>query len=163
MIRPHWISVSLLSDATFGSGETTPGEVHIEIDHDELGLPYLRGRTIRGLLRDSWLTMAAAFPELERAALRVLGPAGDLEETSIVRIGDGRIDDTVRAVVRQAVTRSEHPLSPAEILESLTDVRVQAAETRDTGATTPGTLRMTRVLLRGTMLHASLGWLATPD
>lgn len=156
------IAVTLLSDATFASGEPSPGEVHVEIDSDEFGLPFLRGRTLRGLLRDTWLTMAPAFPELHHAALRVLGPPGDVGETAILRIGDARIEAPLRDVVARAIAREQSPLTPGEILASLTDIRVQSAENRESGGAESGTLRMTRVLLRDTVLHASLGWLATP-
>ncbi|MGH2768963.1 MAG: RAMP superfamily CRISPR-associated protein, partial [Actinomycetota bacterium] len=73
-----YIEVGLLSDATFSFGEGAAGEVDVEIAHDEYGLPFLPGRTLRGLLRESWLAMALHFPEYGAPAREVQGPAGDL-------------------------------------------------------------------------------------
>ena len=46
-----FIRLTLKSDATFGLGEGVAGLVDEEIEHDfETGLPFLRGRTLKGLL-----------------------------------------------------------------------------------------------------------------
>src|SRR5690554_4910085 len=95
--RPERIVIELLSDTTFGRGEGTPGKVDVEVEHDAYGLPMLGGKALRGLLRDSWLSMQARFPELQVAGRRVFGPHGDLEETAILRIGDATLEAPARA------------------------------------------------------------------
>jgi hypothetical protein len=161
--HPECLVVELLSDTTFGRGEGTPGVVDVEVEHDDYGLPMLGGKALRGLLRDSWLSMQAHFPELHGAARRVFGPHGDLEETAILRIGDATVEPAARAYFVAAAERQHHPLAPATILEALTDVRTQTAEDRLTGAPARTTLRTVRVVLRGMKLVAPLSWLAAPD
>lgn len=162
-IHPTRLVIELLSDTTFGRGGGVPGVVDVEIEHDQYGLPMLGGKALRGLLRDSWLSMQAHFPELAGAARRVLGPHGDLNETGILRIGDATVEESARAFFMAAVEREHHPLPAATVLEALTEIRMQTAENRRTGAPALTTLRTTRVALRGLKLESSLFWLEEPD
>jgi hypothetical protein len=150
--------VKLLSDATFASGEGTPGLVDVEVSATREGLPYLRGKTLHGLLREAWLAMRSVFPELAEAGERLLGVEGDRDETAVLRIGDAHLDGQTMAWARYAVGRSRSPLHPQEILGSLTDIRTQTARSRSTGAPAEGTLRSTRVILRGTAFDAPLSF-----
>jgi hypothetical protein len=159
---PERIVVELLSDTTFGRGEGTPGVVDVEVEHDPYGLPMLGGKALRGLLRDSWLTMQAHFPELAGAGCRVLGPHADVDETAILRIGDATIEEPSRAYFVAAVERAHYPLPREAILAALTDIRSQTSEERKTGAPAKGTLRSMRVVLRGLHLEAPLVWLERP-
>lgn len=160
MSAPRTLTVELLSDTTFGRGEGTAGAVDVEVEHDELGLPFLGGKTLRGLLRDSWLSMEEHFPRLRPAALRVHGPTREVGETGILRIGDARLDARTREWIAWAEGRDRQPLSPVAVLEALTDIRAQTAEERTTAAPAETTLRAVRVVLRGLVLEAPLAWLA---
>lgn len=161
-VRPECIVIELLSDTTFGRGEGTPGEVDVEVEHDAHGLPMLGGKALRGLLRDSWLSMQERFPELQAAGRRVLGPHGDLAETAILRIGDAMLEESARAFFISATERQHQPIAPETILAALTEIRTQTSEERASGAPTRTTLRATRVVVRGLKLAAPLSWLSTP-
>ncbi len=53
------VTVDLLSDAIFGSGYSIPGGEDIAVCRDGHGYPYLKGSTLKGLLRESlenWLS-----------------------------------------------------------------------------------------------------------
>lgn len=163
MSVPNRLVIELLSDTTFGRGEGTAGAVDVEVEHDAFGLPVLGGKALRGLLRDAWLSMQGHFPDLHAAGRRVLGPHGDLDETAILRIGDAVIEQPTRGFFVAAVEREDHPLSPAAILASLTEIRFQTSEERTTGAPARTTLRSTRVVVRGLTLAAPISWLAAPD
>lgn len=160
---PTSLVIELLSDTTFGRGDGTPGVVDVEIEHDDYGLPMLGGKALRGLLRDSWLSMQVHFPDLLDAGRRVLGPHGDLDETAILRFGDATIEEAARVFFVAAVERELHPLSGSTILAALTDIRDQTSEERRTGAPARTTLRSIRVALRGLKLVAPLSWLAEPS
>jgi hypothetical protein len=162
----HWtILVGCLSDATFGRGEGTAGEVDVEVEHDDDGLPLLGGKTLRGLLRDSWLTIEVSLPAghpLRVAAREVFGPEGDLEEESILRIANATLPSAVTDWVRAALHDPARSLTPRDMLLSLTDVRHQTAEDRCTGAPARTTLRNSRVSLRGLEFESQLTWLREP-
>ncbi len=157
-----FIQIELLSDTTFSRGEGTAGVVDVEVEHDALGLPFLGGKTLRGLLRDSWLSMQLCFRERADAAARVFGFEADCDENSILRIGDAVVDEDTRRWVQTALFRENHPLCPSDVLEALTDIRIQTSEDRCTGAPAETTLRAVRVLLRGLTLRAPLFWLTPP-
>ena len=152
----QFIKISLLSDTTFGTGNGTAGVVDVEIDHDELGLPVLRGKAIRGLLRDTWLSMRDKFPELHEAEERIFGPPRDLSESSILVIGDGVVDEETRQWIEAAENREHHPLSNLDVLEAVTDIRRQTSEERSTGAPADKSLRSTRVVIGGRRLKKSM-------
>lgn len=165
MSQGSFIQIDLLSDTTFSRGEGTAGLVDVEVEHDELGLPFVGGKTLRGLLRDSWLSMEKCFPELSHAALRVFGKEGDCDESCMLRIGDAVVDQNARRWIEAAVNRpiERYPISPWAVLEALTDIRRQTAEDRRTGAPAETTLRAVRVIIRGLSLRAPLYWLAAPS
>jgi hypothetical protein len=163
MKNQPFIHVELLSDAALSRGAGTAGVVDVEVEHDNLGLPFLGGKTLRGLLRDAWLSMQHCFPELNHTADRIFGPEADLEERSILRVGDAVVEKDVRAWIRSSETRKSNAIAPAVVLEALTDIRRQTSEDRKSGAPADRTLRAIRVVIRGLKLKAPLLWLETPS
>lgn len=162
-LPPSFLQIELLSDATFSRGERAVGVVHTEVERDDLGMPFIGGKTLRGLLRDSWLSMSPYFSGLAEAAERVLGRSQAVDESCRLRIGDAVLPATIRATVRRAVKRGEdhgeHPLPSGAVLDGFTSIRYQTAEDRETGAPDVTTLRSSRVVLRGFMFEAGLSWL----
>lgn len=156
---PSFLQIELLSDATFSRGEGTAGVVDTDVERDELGMPFIGGKTVRGLLRDSWLSMSQHFPDLVDAAERLLGRSKAVDESCRLRIGDAVPPAAIVAAVRGAAERDEHPLPPGPILDGFTSIRYQTAENRETGAPDVATLRSSRVVLRGFVFEASLSWL----
>jgi hypothetical protein len=166
MKMPQYIRIELLSDTTFSRGECTAGVVDVDVDHDDLGLPFLGGKALRGLLHDSWLSMAPSFKaykELQYSAERILGKDFDLAGSSILRIGDAVVDAETRRWIEGAEYRKEKPVSSSMVLQALTDIRYQTAEERKTGAPAKTTLRSVRVLLRTLTLDSPLCWLDNPS
>jgi hypothetical protein len=156
---PSFLQIELLSDATFSRGEGAAGVVDTEVERDELGMPFIGGKTVRGLLRDSWLSMSPHFPDLVDAAEHVLGRSRAVDESCRLRIGDAVLPAAIGAAVRSAAEREEHPLAPGAILDGFTSIRYQTAEDRATGAPDVTTLRSSRVVLRGFVFEAGLSWL----
>jgi len=157
---PDILQVQLLSDTTCGSGEGTPGEVDVEIEHDSRGLPIIGGKTIHGILRETWLTMSNCFPELWDAGCRVFGMPGSFNERTILHVGNAEIQRDVAKWVEQAIFRkSPPPILPAIILRAFTGIRRQTAMSRITGSPKEATLRASRVVLRGLTLDAPLTWI----
>lgn len=156
---PSRLRIELLSDATFGRGEGTAGAVDTEVEHDRNGLPFIGGKTVRGLLRDSWLSMSDCFPGLRLAAEHMLGPSRSVDATCTLRIGDARLPALLLSAIESAVGRSQTPLFWGDALAAFTSVRHQTAENRTTGAPEPTSLRSTRVVLRGFCFDAPLTWI----
>jgi len=157
-----WITIELLSGTTVAGGQPMDGEVDTEVEHDDFGLPYLGGKALHGLLRDTWLSMADQFPALASAAWRVLGRPRRLLDEALLAIGDATVDDATTVAIKHAEQRlpRDHPLRPGDVLRALTDIRVQTAEDRASGAPLAGSLRRSRVVLPGLSWSAPLRWTA---
>jgi len=158
-LPPNTLHIQLLSDTTFSRGDGTLGLVDVDVEHDDLGLPFIGGKTLRGLLRDSWLSMGPCFSLLEDAAKRVLGASRSLDECCRLRIGDAHLPDIIRRTVQEAVERQDKPLFPETILRACTGIRHQTAIDRQSGAAAETSLRSSRVVLRGFVFEAPLTWL----
>jgi hypothetical protein len=159
------LRIHLLSDTTFGRGDGVAGVVDNEVEHDaETGMPFVKGRTVKGILVESCADILYALqqsnspmlPQLEDAARRMFGqPGSTLEDTGCLHIGAARLAADLQLRIRRS------NFTPAQILESLTTIRYQTAV--DTGTDRPldNTLRATRVVLRDTVFYAPVVY--TPD
>jgi hypothetical protein len=161
-METYRLHIKLESDATFGRGDGLAGLVDQEVEHDKYGLPFLRGRTLKGLLVEECANILYALgrqnPQLaekyERVADDLFGQSGaNLEGSAQLRVGDACLPGGLRDAVKFAVERQE--LSSLDVLESLTDVRRQTAMD-ETGRPEQHSLRATRVILRGTSFVAPL-------
>lgn len=158
----HTLCFELLSAATFGRGDGVAGLVDREIEHDGDGLPYVRGRTVKGLLAEECANILFSLEKQGRAdewrlvAKSLFGSSGStLDSRGLMRLGDARPPESLRQAVRVALADSEQSLTPTDVLESLTAIRRQTAM-NEHGGPDRGSLRAMRVLLPGTVLEARL-------
>lgn len=161
MVPTLQLHFQLLSDATFGRGEGVPGEVDAEVQHDALGLPYLGGRALKGVLAQECADLLYALGQKEgdrwwQAAADLFGTPGSTgDATGALIVGDAQLPHALRLAVARAV---EQGVSPHHVLASLTTVRKQTANNVKTGAPLDETLRAMRVVLRGTEFIADLNF-----
>ena len=159
------LHITLLSDGTFGSGRGLPGRVDTEVQYDvETGLPYVRGRVLKGLLVESCTTVVQSVRQqrkpgvlrrLRKAAAWLFGrPGSRRENEGKLDVGPARLPEPLREAVTKDVKRGRY--SPEAAREALTAVRHQTAINDVKGAPKDGSLRSRRVLLRKTSLTASL-------
>jgi hypothetical protein len=158
MTNPTKIAITLKSAATFGRGDGVPGLVDREIEHDEHGFPFLRGKTLKGLLAESAENVVYALEELQKQtgwrdaknALFGVGGRG-IEERGILHIGDAKLPAKLRAEIIKVGWSKE------DVLYSLTGIRRQTSINAD-GAPDHASLRAMRVLLRGVVLEAPISF-----
>ena len=157
----------LCSAATFGRGDGVAGLVDREVEHDADGLPFLCGRTLKGLLAEECANILYAFELQRRAddwrqiAYRMFGqPGSTIGDTGTLRVGDARLPEPLRAAIKMAVNKGE--LAADEVLESLTAIRRQTSM-NEHGAPEKGSLRSMRVVLPGTVFEAALDFAEAPD
>jgi hypothetical protein len=154
------LHLTLLSDATFGRGDGVAGLVDQEVEHDAAtGLPFLRGRTLRGLLVEECANIVAVLPEGKRqrfdsAAKRLFGaPGSGLGTEGRLIVGAAELPQGVRQAATAVVEAKQ--IHPTAVLDSLTAIRRQTA-VDDSGAPDEGSLRSMRVILRQTQFVANL-------
>jgi len=173
MTTHYILRFELLSDATFGRGDGVAGWIDQDVEHDGDGLPYLRGRTLKGLLREEAVNILYALQESAiatvpwtAAAERLFGePGSTTGEQSCVAYSDACLPAAIRQAVHYELTerrpRREPPLQPADVLASLTAVRRQTAMDA-MGVPEGASLRAMRVVLRQTIFEADLVWEKSP-
>lgn len=169
-MRQLQLRLDLESDTTFGRGEGLAGLVDEEVEYDVVtGLPFVRGRVLKGLLVEECANLLFALqkagsPALTRlnvAAERLFGrPGGTLEGIAQMHIGPALLPQQLREEVR--VTIEEKQLEPADVLESLTTIRRQTSIDEQFGSPEEGSLRSMRVVLRQTSFRAWLDFATDP-
>jgi hypothetical protein len=167
------IYMKLKSDATFGRGDGVAGLVDEEVEYDvETGLPFLRGRTLKGLLAEECANIlfalnrqnSPAYARFEQAAKFLFGQGGStLEDDACMHVGPALLPKELRDAIEADVKSDPPRLRPAEVLESLTAIRRQTAVDEKTGAPEEGSLRSMRVVLRDTPFIARLDFDKDPD
>lgn len=152
-----WLKLTLKSEATFGRGEGVAGLVDEEVEHDQYGLPFLRGRTLKGLLVEECANLLPFLPPKTNwagCANRLFGEtSSDFQQDGLVYFGDARLPAKLHQAVRYQYQQKK--LTRTDVLESLTDIRRQTAMDV-TGRPETGSLRSLRVILRETPFEAKL-------
>lgn len=163
----YWLKFTLISDATFGRGDGVAGFVDTEIQHDDSGLPYLNGRTLRGLLNYECADILFALEkqgkmdDWKESAQHLFGnPGSAATDLSAMRVGEARLPRDLRRAVEVAVNNKI--LKPNEVLASLTAIRRQTAIDEATGAPDDNSLRTERIILRETPFEAELRFTGKP-
>lgn len=154
-MTPTIIKITLKSAATFGRGDGVPGLVDREIEHDAKGFPFLRGKTLKGVLAESAENVVFALEqftetkdEWRKAKNELFGVGGrGLKERGLLHIGDAQLPADLREAAKG--------WTKEDVLYSLTGIRRQTAINAD-GGPDHATLRSMRVLLPGITLEAPI-------
>jgi CRISPR/Cas system CMR subunit Cmr4 (Cas7 group RAMP superfamily) len=176
----YWLSIYLRSEATFGRGDGVAGLLDQEVEHDAYGFPYLRGRTLKGVLSEECDNIVAMLPDTNlvdwnAALVRLFGTSGSTRDTMANwHFGDACIPESLRQAVAQQLDKDdaddatddeEPPLefTSNDILESLTTIRRQTSINAETGTPEDGSLRSMRVVIRGLVLVSQITVMAHPE
>jgi len=167
-----WLKFTLQSEACFSRGDGTPGEVDIEVQHDQHGLPYLHGRTLKGLLAAEAAQLCHALSRAlpsdqamrwQKTAMILFGDRGGLlGEGGKLHVGSAQLPTGLRAALANELDSQGPTINPHEVLSSLTVIRRQTAIDEETGAPQRNTLRAVRVILRETPFESTLNSLSDP-
>lgn len=163
------LQFELLSAATFGRGDGVAGLVDREVERDAYGLPFLRGRTLKGLLAEECANILYAVDkqgkgELWRpVAYALFGRPGSMhDDLGQMRVSDARLPESLRESIEIALQDKEKMLTSDDVLESLTAIRRQTSMDKY-GAPERGSLRSMRVVLPGAIFEAQLEFAQSPD
>ncbi|MEH1992110.1 RAMP superfamily CRISPR-associated protein [Nostoc sp.] len=165
----YTLKIKLLSDATFGRGDGVAGSVDQEVEHDTYGFPYLRGRTLKGLLSEECDNFIAILSDnirqhWEDVACQLFGkPGSSLDTIAQIQIGDACLPEDLRQVVGYDLKQKNSKLNKTDILESLTTIRRQTSINPKTGTPDNKSLRSSRVILRELEFIAPLSFESTPN
>lgn len=152
--------ITLLSDTTFGRGDGVAGMIDQEVEHDAYGFPYLRGRTLKGLLSEEADNLIGVLEAdissyWENIACTLFGiPGSSLQSMGIMHVGDACLPEDLRTAVAWQIKNEE--LTNNDVLDSLTTIRRQTAINSQIGVAEEGSLRSFRVVLRQLEFQADL-------
>ena len=154
------LKIKLLSDTTFGRGDGVEGLIDQEVEHNPCGFPYLRGRTLKGLLSEEGDNLIAMLtnhrPSWERVACDLFGTLGSTIGTmGAVHVGDACLPEDLRQAVAFQINDQKN-LTKTEVLDSLTTIRRQTSIDPQLGTPDEGSLRSFRVVLRDRCFTADL-------
>jgi CRISPR/Cas system CSM-associated protein Csm3 (group 7 of RAMP superfamily) len=165
------LQLTLCSATTFGRGDGVAGFIDREVEHDVYGFPVVRGRTLKGLLREAAAEVVFALEadcELEpeqrtpqewpwhRALDGLFGTGGsNLTGQGKLHASNARLPWRLRQMVMAEL--QEQNLTPDEVLQSLTGIRRQTAM-NIYGGPDHATLRSMRVILREVSFEAELSF-----
>lgn len=161
--KQYWLKIDLLSDTTLGRGDGIAGIVDAEVQHDAYGLPYLSGKTLKGLLAATCAEVLTALESAkpgqisawQQSAQQLFGaPGSRAEQMSGLHVGDAKLPQSLQQAVAYDIDRRIWQRD--EVLASLTSLRHQTAMDAETGAPLKETLRTVRVILRDTNFVAQL-------
>lgn len=157
-----YLQIECLSDTCFAAPSARTVTTDTESVRDTLGLPAVSGKTLHGLLRDTFLSASPSI-NLEQQGHALLGRPQSLTEDGVLRIGDGYLVDALGCDLRPWMRflihdKSERgsPLPLTALTEAFFKTRTLTAEDRLTGAPKKEALRIIRAFPRGTVLKAPL-------
>jgi hypothetical protein len=168
----YYLKMLLLSDTTFGRGDGVAGLIDQEVEHDASGFPYLRGRTLKGLLSEECDNIIAvlSMPSSSRwqvAAEHLFGiPGSTLGTISKMHVGDTCLPENLRKAVELQLDQERYrerkhhgyvrKLTESDILSSVTTIRRQTSIDSEDGAPVKKSLRASRVITRDLCFAAQL-------
>ncbi len=156
------LQVTLLSDGCFaGSRATLLQDSDTCQELDELGLPVIGGRTLRGLLVEEVAIVVEALGQLgaaaktsyEEAALDLLGQPGQSTRGRL-SVGDARYPESARQAL--AAAAADNPTLRTLAARTTTVIRRQTRIDEETATAASGSLRATRLIRAGTKLQSIL-------
>jgi hypothetical protein len=176
MMKIYYLKIKLLSDTTFGRGDGVAGLIDQEVEHDANGFPYLRGRTLKGLLSEECDNIVVILPEgcrsrWQETTNHLFGIAGSsLGTISKMHVGDACLPKDLRREVglqldqeRRRERRGQvRRLTETDVLSSLTTIRRQTAIDPKDGAPAEHSLRSSRLVLRDLCFTTQLLFEETP-
>jgi len=171
MNQTLWLEIKLESDGAFSRGDGAAGEVNSELQQELNGLPYLSGKTLKGLLSATCAevldalkqsTKKETFEAWRNSAARLFGsPGSKASESGQLHVGNACLPEDLRQAIGQQVQSKQ--LTRLQVLESLTTIRHQTAMNAETGAALEHSLRAIRVILRGASFTARLDFISALD
>ena len=164
------LQITLQSPLTSAAGEGRVGVVDRDIAFDDLGLPILPGRRLKGLWREAYRDVADAWrscSEVPIPAKQIFGESGQKpgDGDACLYVANAELQEA--SSLRKWLNYLQHPkiqkLHPDDVVQHFATVRAQTAIDRKTGAALENTLRLTRTLKTGLIFRARVRFFEPPD
>lgn len=144
------INIELITETIFGSGQSVPGSVDLEVLYDEIGIPFFRGKTFKGKLRDKMENVIFILNEITKKDYNkylysLLGKEGEANFDTL-KFSDCMLNEKIRKALAYGIDKDM--FKKDEILNSLTEIRMFTS-LNEKGVAETGSLRQFRVIKKG--------------
>lgn len=149
------VKIELLTDAIFGSGASIPGGEDISVLSDEQGFPYLRGSTLKGLIRQAMQNyLVWTKEETDKKMNDLLGAEGhsmSVDNQRKITVSDFILPEEIRSLVwRELDTRA----TKETVLDIYCFMRTFTAI--EEGMVKDGSLRTCRCITKGLVFYGTI-------
>lgn len=161
MINHIRFEIELLSDAIFGTGQSIPGDVDLEIVHDEYGFPYMKGKTFKGNLRKKTEELAEILKNFHNTDFsehidNMFGtPNMGINSCQGLRFSNCELSDNVRNFFIAIIKNKREEITPQEVTKALTEYRYFTSIDED-GSYKDKSLRTFRVIKKGLIFYVDI-------
>lgn len=167
------LQITLQSPLTSAAGEGRVGLVDRDVAFDDLGLPILPGRRLKGLWREAYSDVVDAGALCGHKLIcpeRIFGKVGQSPDKDdvCIHVGNAELHKPKASSVKEWLEYFQHPgiessLQPDDVMQHFTAVRAQTSTDRQTGTALENTYRLTRNLKAGWVFWAPVRFLEPPD
>ena len=164
------LQITLQSPLTSAAGEGRVGVVDRDIAFNDLGIPILPGRRLKGLWREAYRDVADAWTLCGKSPMpaeHIFGKSGQKpgDGDAFLYVANAELQEA--ASLREWLKYLQHykikKLHPDDVVQYFATVRTQTAIDRMTGASLENTLRLTRTLKTGLVFRARVRFFGSPD
>ena len=152
------LEVELKSETVFGSGNAVSGVVDQEILHDAYGFPYMKGKTIKGKLKEEFAHVLWCLSKgekgIEDPAVEELFGAPSSNNDAVLKFSDLCINKKIRQLFKEKI--EEKSLNARDVLNASTDIRNFTSIDYSKGVTKKGFLRRIRVMRSGLYFYGTI-------
>ena len=161
------LEIVLKSPLTSAAGEGRVGLVDRDVAFDEMGLPILPGRRLKGLWREAYRDVADAWQQCGQTPTsvdQVFGVSGQGPGSGSAAIYVANAELKVASSLKEWLRylQQDKKLHPDDVVHHYATVRAQTAINRRTGAAAENTLRLTRTLKSDLVFYAPIRFVETP-
>lgn len=146
------VEIELISEAIFGNGEATTSFVDMEILKDENRLPYFKGKTFKGKLREEAEIINKYLFGEDNTLIDELFGKEDENDTKL-RFSDCKLDEKIINNIKYGIKKDV--FTKDEVEKAFTDVRT-FTPINDKGVSEKGSLRQSRVVKKGIKLYCKI-------
>lgn len=170
-MEKYTLKIELLSDTIFSGGESIVSVSDIDILYDEYGIPYYKGKSIKGNIREI-IDVIIENQKLydkdkskinEETATKLFGKKfinkgkenyRDDQTQGSLKFQNASLKSQAREVLKYLV--DSKTINKDEILQSLTDIRYATKINYKTGTSEDKSLRSMRILNRGLIFYSDI-------
>lgn len=158
-MRDYKIEMELLSEAIFGSGQSIPGSVDLEVVYDDYGLPYMKAKTFKGNLRKHMEDSIAVLKnctnkDFSNELYRLVGKENSgVNAWENIKFSDCSIKESVSNFFAYAIENNH--VDVREVKDAFTETRSFTA-IEDDGSYKKGSLRQATVIKKGIKLYSDI-------